>query len=402
MTQPLLIYANIPFCNSKCHFCDWVVQVPVRDLRLGEQSPARQSYLEAIKTQIRVQSPTLRELYHPDIIYWGGGTASILSTGEIESLYGALADEFDLSTVREATIEGSPESLTLDKLRVLRGVGFNRISIGVQSFDDARLRRIGRAHGADQAMKAVRDAHEAGFGNINIDLIVGFPGQSSDEVAESVHTALSLPVNHFSIYPYRASPGTVLRKQVHRGGQLDLNMQLSAYEQTRELLTGAGFPEYAMSYFGAPRCQSDEAYYQLRMDWIGFGSGANSLIGRRYLTYEKGKLARYNTNPLAFDVNAPADSSQLTLHFLSQALTTVEGMDARLFQQRTGTPLRTACEQPEVMSYLLKMNDHGRVIVDRDGIRIHPDDIARVFIALNWIDTPGTDDREVIQLTTRT
>ncbi|MEV4353053.1 coproporphyrinogen-III oxidase family protein [Nonomuraea sp. NPDC049625] len=399
MTKPLLIYANVPFCNSKCHFCDWVVQVPVRDLRLGAQSPGRVAYLEAIKTQIRVQAPALREHYHPDIVYWGGGTASILGLHEIESLYGTLSAEVGLSTVREATIEGSPESLDRDKLRLLRGLGFNRISIGVQSFDDARLRRLGRAHAADQALTAVQDAHEAGFTNINIDLIVGFPGQTGQEVADSVRTALTLPINHFSIYPYRASPGTVLRKQVHRGAQLDLNLQLQAYGIARELLEGAGFPEYAMSYFGHPRCQSDEAYYQLRMDWIGFGSGANSLIGRRYLSYEKGKLAHYNANPLAFDVNAPAHSPQLTLHFLSQALTTAEGLDARLYQERTGVPLRTACSDPEVMAYLERMNERGRVIVDRNGIRLHRDDIAQIFIALTWITTPDTTTNEVIPLT---
>ncbi|MFG1698018.1 coproporphyrinogen-III oxidase family protein [Nonomuraea sp. NPDC049309] len=398
MTKPLLIYANVPFCNSKCHFCDWVVQVPVRDLRLNEQSPGRVAYMEAIRTQIRVQAPALKEHYHPEIVYWGGGTASILGPQEIESLYGTLSAEFDLSTVKEATIEGSPESLDPAKLRLLRELGFNRISIGVQSFDDTRLRRLGRAHAAAQAVAAVENARDAGFTNINIDLIVGFPGQTGDEVAESVRTALALPINHFSIYPYRASPGTVLRKQVHRGARLDLNQQLQAYGIAKELLEGAGFPEYAMSYFGAPRCQSDEAYYQLRMDWIGFGSGANSLIGRRYLSYQKGKLAHYNANPLAFDVNAPADAPQLTLHFLSQALTTVEGMDARLYQERTGVPLRIACEQPEVMAYLERMNSHGRVIVDRNGIRIHPDDLARVFIALNWIDTPDTTAGEVIHL----
>ncbi|MET9239202.1 hypothetical protein [Nonomuraea sp. NPDC003709] len=135
----------------------------------------------------------------------------------------------------------------------------------------------------------------------------------------------------------------MLRKQVHRGARLDLNLRLQAYGIARELLEGAGFPEYAMSYFGHPRCQSDEAYYQLRTDWIGFGSGANSLIGRRYLSHEKGKLAHYNANPLAFDVNAPAHSPQLTLHFLSQALTTAKGLDARLYRERTGVPHRTAC-----------------------------------------------------------
>ncbi|MER6002918.1 hypothetical protein ABT120_30410 [Nonomuraea angiospora] len=112
------------------------------------------------------------------------------------------------------------------------------------------------------------------------------------------------------------------------------------------------------------------------------------LIGRRYLSYEKGKLAHYNANPLAFDVNAPAHSPQLTRRFLSQALTTAEGLDARLYRGRTGVPLRTACSDPEVMAYLERMNEHGRVIVDRD-------DIAQIFIALNWITTTN----EVIPLT---
>jgi len=398
MTRPLLLYVNTPFCNSKCHFCDWVVQIPVRDLRLDQQAPGRIAYLDAVRAQIRGQAPVLREHYQPAIIYWGGGTASILGESEIESLYTCLRSEFDLSHVRETTIEGSPESLTPQKLRRLRELGFDRISIGVQSFDDQRLRRLGRAHSAEQAVEVVKNAHAAGFRNINIDLIVGFPGQTDAEVAESVRTALTLPINHFSIYPYRASPGTILRKQVERGGHLDLNRQLAAYYITRDLLEEAGFPEYAMSYFGAPRCEADQAYYRLTMDWIGFGSGANSLLGHRYLAFRKGRLHAYNQNPLRFDVNAPASSPQLTLHWLSQALTTVEGMDARVYQERTGTPLRVACEEPEVQAYLRRMSEHGRLIIDRNGIRIHREDIARVIIALNWIDTPG-GDQKVTRLT---
>jgi len=397
--RPLLIYVNVPFCNSKCHFCDWVVRVPVGDLRLSAQSPARVRYLETVQTQIRAHAPVLAAAgYRPDIVYWGGGTASILSPAEIETLFAGLATEFDLGAVREATIEGSPESLDPVKLRVLRQVGFNRISIGVQSFDEARLRGIGRAHSADQAGTAVDAAYAAGFDNINIDLIVGFPGQSLDEVEQSVRTAVALPVNHFSIYPYRASLGTVLRKQINRGTRhLDLNEQYLAYQRAHEVLTAHGFPEYAMSYFGAPRCQSDEAYYQLRMDWIGFGSGANSLINHRYLANEHGKLHRFNENPTAFDRDMSASSPGLTLHFLSQALTTAEGMDARLFQERTGTPLRVACSHPDVSAYLKKMTRYGQVIVDRTGIRIRREDISRVYVGLNWIET-ATDNADTTML----
>jgi coproporphyrinogen III oxidase-like Fe-S oxidoreductase len=388
--KPLLIYVNVPFCNSKCHFCDWVAQVPIRDLRMSPEAPGRVRYNEALGEQMRVQGGVLRRHdYQPAIMYWGGGTASILTESEIEQVFGSLSAQFDLSEVREATIEGSPESLSARKLALFRRNGFNRISIGVQSFEQEWLRRIGRAHNADQAAEAVLLAEAAGFENINIDLIVGFPGQTLDEVEKSVRTALTLPVNHFSIYPYRSTPGTVLRKQVNRGNtELDLENQYRAYCLARDILEENGHPEYAMSYFGDPRCQSDEAYYRLQMDWIGFGSGANSLIGGNFLTNTRGLLHRYNESPAKFDVRVRANVPSLTLHFLSQALTTAEGMDAVTFYERTGTLLAEACAVPAVAGYLDRMRDFGELIVDDTGIRIRREDIARVYVALNWITVP--------------
>ncbi|GAA3861979.1 radical SAM family heme chaperone HemW [Saccharothrix violaceirubra] len=390
MTKPLLVYANVPFCNSKCHFCDWVVQVPTRELRLTPETPGRTRYLDAVAEQVAAHAPGLRaDGYEPRIVYWGGGTASILDIDEIRRLHGAITAELDLSGVVEATIEGSPESLSRAKLDVLRSLGFNRISIGVQSFADDRLRMIGRSHSADEAVRAVGEAAEAGFDNINIDLIVGFPDEDLAEVEDTVRRALTLPVNHFSVYPYRASPGTVLRKQVDRGNtSLNVERQLRAYRLAADLLTGAGHPEYAMSYFGGPHCLSDEAYYQLKMDWIGFGAGANSLVRQRYLATTKGRLARFNDNPTAFDVDVPAGSDNLVKHFLAQALTTREGVDARLFQERTGVSLRRACERPDVHAYLERMAKYGDLVVDGTGIRLTPETMARTYVALSWIDLP--------------
>jgi cytochrome P450/coproporphyrinogen III oxidase-like Fe-S oxidoreductase len=388
LARPVLLYVNIPFCNSKCHFCDWVTEIPVRDLRMTSQASGRLRYLHALQTQVRSQAPALVAAgYHPEIMYWGGGTASILEPGEIETIYGAIAAEIDLDGIAEATIEGSPDSMDIAKLRLLRQLGFNRISIGVQSFEDHRLHKIGRAHSAAQAVKSIEAARAAGFDNVNLDLIVGFPDESLDEVARTARRAAALPVNHFSVYPYRASPGTVMRKQLNRTDRRsDLGHQLDAYRLTSDVLEHHGFAEYAMSYFGGPRCQSDEAYYRLLMDWAGFGSGANSLLGHRFLANKRGQLHRYNARPTEFDVDVPASSPPATLYFLSQALTTIEGMDARLFQERTGVSLRSACGCPEVMSYLESMSEHGRLIIDRNGIRLHREDIAQTYIALNWID----------------
>ncbi|MDQ3274146.1 MAG: radical SAM protein [Actinomycetota bacterium] len=155
--RPLLVYLNVPFCNSKCHFCDWVAQVPVRDLRLTPVSSGRVRYLRAVGEQIHALAPRLRDAgYRPRIVYWGGGTASILTVAEIEALFGALSTAVDLSDVVEATIEGSPESLDLEKLRLLRRLGFNRISIGVQSLDNERLHRSFPQRGAGRPECAPR------------------------------------------------------------------------------------------------------------------------------------------------------------------------------------------------------------------------------------------------------
>ncbi|MER7505596.1 coproporphyrinogen-III oxidase family protein [Nonomuraea pusilla] len=386
--QPLLIYVNVPFCNSKCHFCDWVTEVPLADLRLTPDSSPRRRYVAALVEQIETHAPTLGGLgYRPEVMYWGGGTASILTIEEIEAVAGALAARFDLGGLVEATIEGSPESMDPGKLKLFRAAGFNRISIGVQAFDDARLRRIGRVHTAEQAERAVRMAADAGFDNINIDLIVGFPGQGADEVSRTIRHAVTLPVNHFSVYPYRPTGGTVMRRQVGRGmGRIDVAEQLRSYDHARDLLARHGFEEYATAYFGAPRCESDEVYYKLTMDWIGFGSGANSLIGTRFLLNDRGGLHRFSTAPHRFDSDTPASAPHLTRHFLAQALTTVDGMDARTFQLRTGRSLRAACEEPAVRRMLEQINRRGRLIVDSRGIRLHRDDMASAYITMNSVD----------------
>nr|AGY49595.1 PbtM3 [Planobispora rosea] len=387
----MLLYVNVPFCNSKCHFCDWVVDVPVSDLRLTPVSAGRIDYLEALRTQIRIHAPALREAgYRSEVMYWGGGTATVLTEREIEQTYACLAAELDLSSLAEATIEGSPESVDLAKLTFMRDLGFDRVSLGVQSFDETRLRRIGRAHSAGQAVQSVEAAHAAGFDNINIDLIVGFPDQSLEEVEEMIRRALDLPVNHFSVYSYRATEGTVMRKQIERSGtEILLEHQLRSYRLAADMLAAAGHPEYAVSYFGVPRCLADEAYYRLSMDWIGFGTGANSLINQRYLLNGRGRMRDFTSKPGEFEVNLPAATGSLTVQWLPRALGTSEGIDAVTFQRRTGMSLRAACEEPDLNAFLRQVNRFGDLVVDRTGIRLADDDrssvLSRTFAAMGWV-----------------
>ncbi|HXP20382.1 MAG TPA: coproporphyrinogen-III oxidase family protein [Streptosporangiaceae bacterium] len=391
MKSPLLLYVNIPFCNSKCHFCDWVVQVPIGDLRLGPGSPGRRGHLGALQTQIAAHAPALAQRYRPEIMYWGGGTASILNPAEIETLHGALAAAFPLGDVAEATIESSPESLTLEKLQLLRGLGFNRISIGVQSFDDDRLRMIGRVHSAATAEASIDLARRAGFDNVNIDLIVGFPDQELTEVETMLRRAVSLPVNHYSIYAYRASQGTVLRRRLDRANvRTDLRKQLDAYRLATAILADHGFAEYTFAYFGAPICLADLSYYQMKLDWIGFGSGSFSVIDGRTKGFLGGKLHSYIANPTEFDFDVPLSDQSQAANLIGFALTTAEGVDAEVFRERTGTSLRTALEYPEVREYVDKLCRYGRLITDEAGIRFAREDIAQVFISMNWIEPAPT------------
>lgn len=391
--RPLLLYVNTPFCNSKCHFCDWVVKVPIGDLRLGPESEGRRGHLDALKIQIAEQGPELSQRYRPELMYWGGGTASILSPGEIETLHDALTGSFDMSGIVEATIESSPESLTLEKLTLLRGLGFNRISIGVQSFNDDRLRMIGRAHSAPMAEASIELARQAGFDNINIDLIVGFPDQDLAEVEQMMRHAAALPVNHYSIYAYRASEGTVLRRRLDRANaKTDLANQRKAYQLASDILTEAGSPEYTFAYFGTPICKADLAYYQMKLDWIGFGSGAFSVLDGRMKGFSAGKLHDYIANPTRFDYDLPLSDETQTAGLLGFALTTPEGVDAAVFQERTGISLWTALEYPGVKDYLAQFCQYGELITDEKGIRFAREDIAKVFISMNWHEQPATDD----------
>jgi coproporphyrinogen III oxidase-like Fe-S oxidoreductase len=380
--KQLLVYVNIPFCTSKCHFCDWVQQIPASDLRLARGSDERRRYIDALTTQSRTLGARLTsEGYVPAMLYWGGGTASILDPREIRAVMGALREVFDLSGLVEATIESSPETLSPEKLGVFLDEGFGRISVGLQSMNDERLRRIGRAHSAQTGAASVRMAKAAGFDNINIDLISGFPGETLGEFEASIKTALELPVNHVSLYPYRPSDGTVLQAQLSKGrAQIALDEQLRAYALGQSILEGAGLPEYSLSYFGSPKCYSDLAYFQLQMDWVGFGSGAISLLGGELLVSERGKLARYIDAPLEVDRRVPAASAGATPWLMYQALTTREGASAALWKERTGVDLAEIMAQDQVRALLDHFEGLSGVVYDQHGARIPADKTASAFI----------------------
>ncbi|MDF0602559.1 coproporphyrinogen-III oxidase family protein [Psychromarinibacter sp. C21-152] len=390
--RPLLVYVHVPFCSSKCHFCDWVQEIPVSELRLAAGNTMRADYIAALCRQIRAVGPRLMDQgYRPRILYWGGGTASILTENEAGAVMAALRDVFPFDDLDEATIESSPETLSPERLAMFRALGFRRISIGLQSLDDRRLRTIGRSHSAEIGAQSVWDAHAAGFEAINIDLITGLPDETLAEVDASVRAALELPASHVSLYPFRPAHGTVARRQLGKGlgGRLDMDEQIAAYHLARDLLNEAGLAEYALSHFGAPRCHSDMAYFQLTMDWAGFGSGATSLLGGRFQSTQRGALHGYVADPQRIDEDRPATAGDIASRLMYQALTTWEGVAADDWAARTGQSLAAAAAIPEVASLLTFLGGAGRLTRDAAGIRLDRDAIARAFITLQFLNSPA-------------
>jgi coproporphyrinogen III oxidase-like Fe-S oxidoreductase len=391
--RDLLVYVHIPFCQSKCHFCDWVTGVATEDLRLGPAAPMRQRYIDALIEQIHTTGAKLTaDGYQPRILYWGGGTASALTLDEMSKVAAALHATFDLSSLREATLECSPETLTPAKLALARSLGFQRLSIGVQSLDDARLRSIGRAHNAAQAVESLHMARDAGFHDVNIDLISGFPNETVEEFEASIQRAVELPFNHCALYPYRPAPGTVMVRSMtrRRTGRTWLEEQSAAYEIGRTYLQAKGLAEYALSHFGDPPCHSDLAYFRLDMDWCGFGAGATSLLAGRYLATDRGGLHRYVSAPTKVDDDVDAASPMIAGRLAYQALTLNEGMVRDKWQDRLQLAWKDVLEIPPVRTLIEYFERTATVVRSEHGLHIPADRIARAFIALLFQNAPPT------------
>jgi oxygen-independent coproporphyrinogen-3 oxidase len=376
-SKRLLVYVHVPFCSSKCHFCDWVAGYDTGDLT--NTSDLRQAYVDALCAQIRFYGPRLMALgYSPSNVYWGGGTPTRLSDEQLATVARTLSESFDLSKVAEYTLEGSPETLTAEKLGILREAGLNRISIGVQSFDDTILRRMGRAHSADVADRAVGLIKAAGIENFNIDLITNFPDQSREIVAETVQHTAALGVPHVSLYPFRHVESLVSVKQARRGVRRVManDERIDAYMNGKRLLEEAGFEEYVANYFTRGdrfRFDSEWYYFGLVGDYVGFGAGAISQLGRH--SFKRSTDIRkigaidvrgYIANPTLFEMGAPARDVPVEAYraTLGQALATREGVVFGRWEDQFGFGFDQIRQHPSIQSQLAAHADGGAVFVE--------------------------------------
>lgn len=276
MADKLGIYIHIPFCRSKCDYCDFY-SLAGRDDRMDQ-------YQKALLSHIKETAPLAQD-FPVDTIYIGGGTPSYYGAKRLKELLGVIRKLYKVEKDAEVTVECNPDSVDVKSLKILRKAGVNRLSMGMQSANACELERIHRIHTPQQVNEAATAARKAGFTNLSLDLIYGLPGQTMDSWKATVEHALSLIPQHLSCYGLKVEEGTPLAARVAQGEVLpDDDQQADLYLWTVGRLERAGYPQYEISNFAKPSFASrHNLRYWLTQPYIGFGPGAHSDFGgRRY------------------------------------------------------------------------------------------------------------------------
>lgn len=270
--EPLGIYVHFPFCSIRCGYCDFPT-VAGRDDRIA-------AYLDALAREIGEGQPGLPR--RADTVFLGGGTPSRMEPHQVARVVDAVRARFDLDDGAEITLEGNPESLERSRLDGVLEAGVNRISVGVQSLDDAVLRRAGRAHGAKEAFRALADARAAGFRNVSADLIAGLPGERLEAWGETVRRVQGAGPDHVSVYLLETDKDTPMARGIRTGRILahDDDLLAAAYEETVSILEAEGLVLYEISNFArAGRRSRHNVKYWTDAPFAGFGNGAHGYVG---------------------------------------------------------------------------------------------------------------------------
>ena len=333
------IYIHVPFCQSRCAYCDFYSTTLLTH---------REAYVDTVCRELRLRQ---HELQGEPIktIYFGGGTPSTLT---IEELRRILENIFHLSSfnfqLEELTLEANPDDLTEEYIQGLRTLPINRISLGIQSFHDRTLRLVGRRHTAEEAIDAVHRLQEAGLTNISIDLIYGLPGETLDDWAYSLDQAIALGVKHISAYHLTYEEGTRLWRMQEQGlvAPIDEEQSVRSFELLREKLLAAGYEHYEISNFALPgyRSRHNSSYWQ-GTKYIGIGPGAHSYDGRNR-RWNLSSLTDYIATPHEEDV--PHEVEHLTIEEryderIITELRTARGIDLTGLLADIGDTYHTHC-----------------------------------------------------------
>lgn len=348
--KKLGLYIHIPFCRQKCGYCDFLSFECKSDKLLGE-------YAKALILEIRNRKEDCidREV---DTLYIGGGTPSLMPAEDVVRIMDEVRRNFNLSPDAEITVEANPASLSREKLEYYRNCGINRLSIGVQSFDNRILRILGRLHDKNEAFHMIQTARKAGFDNISIDLMFGVPTQSLKTWIDTVRQGIFLEPQHISLYSLQLEEGTDLFRRVYDENSLSVipdDLDRRMYHEAVSMLRDAGYNLYEISNAARPGRESrhNKKYWSYE-EYLGLGLGASSFYeDKRFRNYDK----MYKYIHAIKEKRVPVDEQTIEHYtvrdeigiYVFTGLRRVEGIDLKDFRERFGVDLFSVYD-PEILA----------------------------------------------------
>ncbi len=363
------IYIHIPFCKQRCTYCDFYKET-------GSNNNQIDAFVDALIQEIQLRKSYLNG---DDIstVYFGGGTPSVLNFNQFKKIFNVIYNCFNVEDDAEITMEANPDDLTEVYLKTLSPLPFNRLSIGIQSFNDANLKKINRRHDAQQAKDAVINARKHGFKNISIDLIYALPGQTIDDWKYQLEEAFKLNVEHISAYGLTYEEGTALWKQRNKGlvKVTEDEVTLQMFDYMRLQMSEKGFESYEISNYAKPgfRSRHNSAYWQF-IPYLGLGPSAHSFDGKS----RQWNIASVQKYLQDITVLKPSFEKEILSEqdfyndFIMVSLRTSEGIDLIRLKNRFGDVLFDYCLQnaDNQIKYGNLILNNNRLFLSDAGVHI--------------------------------
>lgn len=353
------IYIHIPFCLSKCRYCGFYSQA-------GIGAEEQEAYIKSLIDDIEEYAKVYADRYVVDTIFIGGGTPSILAAELIEQTLAALRNHFDVAEDAEITIETNPKTLTKEKLLAYRQAGINRLSMGLQSFDDGCLKVLGRVHTAQDFVDNFQAARDCGFDNINVDLMFAVPSHTMEIWADTLERVVALDPEHISFYSLQIEEGTPFYDLFMNGefDQIPDDVDRQMYHEAISTLKEAGYQHYEISNCAKPgrQCRHNLKYWSME-DYLGIGSGASSYM--EGIRFAEAPLMEFHEN----------DFDDETSEFTFTGLRKTDGICLDTFRERFGREFWDvfADRREELEEYFQRgqlMEKGGRLRLSEEGFDI--------------------------------
>lgn len=382
------IYIHIPFCKQACYYCNF---------HFSTSTALKSEMVECMIKEIEIRSKYSKENLQNDVavisaenenletIYFGGGTPSLLSKNEIESILSAIRNNYQVAPKAEITFEANPDDINSKKLMEWKDVGINRLSIGIQSFIERDLKWMNRAHDAAQVLHCIHQVREAGFNNFSIDLIFGTPGLTNEEWQQNIETAVSMNVPHISSYALTVESKTALEKmiQLKKKEPINSDMQAEQYLILMKHLADAGYEQYEISNFAKAgfRSKHNSSYWQAKK-YLGIGPSAHSYNGQ-IRTWNRANNPLYiksiQQNIIPFEKEILHESQKIN-EYVMTSIRTIEGLDLEFIESHFSKKERERIEnilKEKVLqeNYFIKnkkiiLTDTGKLLADRIAVEL--------------------------------